>query len=57
MAERRCLKPKEYAAERRIDLKTMYRLIKTGKVPAERVGSQWRIWLSTKPNRTQDRTT
>jgi excisionase family DNA binding protein len=51
MTERRCLKPREYAAERRIDLKTLYRLIKAGKVPAERVGGQWRIWLGGKPTR------
>ncbi len=53
----RCVTPDEYAAERRISIKTVYRLIKARKVPAERVGSQWRIWLGTKPNSGQHRTT
>lgn len=42
---RRCLTPDEYADERRISTRTVYRLIHDGKLPAERVGSQWRIWL------------
>lgn len=42
----RCLTPEEFARERRVSLKTVYRLIKARKVPAERVGNQWRIWLA-----------
>lgn len=48
MPERRCLTPEEYAAERRVSVRTIYRLIKSGQVKAERVGVQWRIWLSRK---------
>jgi excisionase family DNA binding protein len=45
MTTARCLTPEEYATERRVSLKTVYRLIKAHKMPAERVGRQWRIWL------------
>lgn len=48
MSERRCLTPEEYAIERRVSTRTVYRLIKSGQVKAERVGAQWRIWLSRK---------
>lgn len=44
--ERRCLTPEEYATERKVSLRTVYRLLKSGKLPAERVGVQWRIWLA-----------
>ena len=50
MSERRCLTPREYALERRVSLKTVYRLIHTHQLPAERVGQQWRIWFISKPN-------
>ena len=56
MSERRCVTPEEYATERRVSLKTVYRLIKANRVPAERVGQQWRIWLGSKPNHGQRRT-
>ena len=56
MSDRRCVTPEEYADERRVSLKTVYRLIKARKVPAERVGQQWRIWLGSKPNDGQRRT-
>lgn len=42
----RCLTPEEYARERRVSARTVYRLIKSGKLKAERVGRQWRIWLA-----------
>jgi len=42
---RRCLTPDEYARERKVSTRTIYRLIHSGKLKAERVGSQWRIWL------------
>ena len=45
MKPRRCLTPEEYATERRVSLRTVYRLIAAGAIPAERVGHQWRIWL------------
>lgn len=45
MKQRRCLTPEEYAAERRVSLRTVYRLIHAKAIPAERVGHQWRIWL------------
>lgn len=45
MTNARCVTPEEYARERRISVRTVYRLIKAGKVKAERVGAQWRIWL------------
>lgn len=54
--DRRCLTPEEYARERRVSLKTVYRLIKAGKVKAERVGQQWRIWLGTRATDGQPRT-
>lgn len=50
MTDRRCVTPEEYALERRLSVRTVYRLIKRGTVPAERVGHQYRIWL--KLNRT-----
>jgi len=46
MTERRCLTPEEYALERRVSVRTVYRLLKAGTVKGERVGAQWRIWLS-----------
>jgi len=51
MSDRRCLTPEEYARERRISLKTVYRLIQARKVPAEKIGRQWRIWLVVRPTR------
>jgi excisionase family DNA binding protein len=45
MTNARCLTPDEYALERKVSTRTVYRLIKSGKLKAERVGSQWRIWL------------
>jgi len=42
---RRCLTPDEYARERKVSTRTVYRLIRKGKIPAERVGAQWRIWI------------
>lgn len=45
MKDYRCLTPDEYARERRVSKRTVYRLIKAGKVRAERVGWQWRIFL------------
>ena len=48
MADRHCLTPQEYATERKVSVRTVYRLIHAGKVPAERVGHQWRIWLGPK---------
>lgn len=52
MTGRRCVTPQEYARERKVSLRTVYRLIRDRKIPAERVGAQWRIWL-----RAPDRTT
>jgi excisionase family DNA binding protein len=62
MIDRRCLTPEEYATARRISTRTVYRLIRSGKVPAERVGAQWRIWVrlpvgqqaTTPPNEIQE---
>jgi len=51
MTTRRCLTPDEYASERKVSTRTVYRLIKAGKIPAERVGTQWRIWIAD-PRRT-----
>jgi excisionase family DNA binding protein len=48
----RCLTPKEYARERKVSLRTVQRLIKAGKIPAERVGCQWRIWVSSRQRTT-----
>ncbi len=45
MTDRRCLTPEEYATERKVSTRTVYRLIKAGKIKAERVGAQWRIFL------------
>jgi len=45
VTDRRCLTPKDFATSRRISLRTVYRLIKSGKLPAERVGNQWRLWM------------
>lgn len=39
----RCLTPEEYAKEWRISRRTVYRLIKAGKLPAQKKGEQWRI--------------
>jgi excisionase family DNA binding protein len=44
----RCLTPAEYAGERRVSVRTVYRLIYAGRIPAERVGHQWRIWVGPK---------
>lgn len=52
MTGRRCLTPDEFARERKVSTRTVYRLIKKGEVKAERVGKQWRIWLSTRQDRT-----
>jgi excisionase family DNA binding protein len=54
MTDRRCLTVEEYALERRVSIKTVYRLIKAGDVPAERVGVQWRIWLVRGPTKAND---
>ena len=43
---RRCLTPYEYATEKKVSRRTVYRLIKAKKIPAERIGQQWRIWVS-----------
>jgi excisionase family DNA binding protein len=55
MTERRCLTPEEFACERRISVRTVYRLIDRKDIPAERVGRQWRIWVtrSTRHNTTE----
>lgn len=53
MTDRRCLTPEEYADERKVSRKTVYRLIKAGKIPAQRVGHQWRIWLHARANSAQ----
>ena len=45
MTDRRCLTPEEYAIERKVSTRTVYRLIKRGSLKAEKVGKQWRIWL------------
>lgn len=45
MSKSRCLTPEEFAEERKVSVRTVYRLIQAGKLPAERVGRQWRIWL------------
>lgn len=50
MTERRCLTPREYADERRISRKTVYRQIRAGTVPAERIGRQWRIYVHVRPS-------
>ena len=44
MIERRCYTPDEYADKVRVSVRTVYRLIKAGKLSAERVGMQWRIY-------------
>ena len=49
MADRHCLRPIDYARERKVSLRTVYRLIAAGTIPAERVGHQWRIWVGPKP--------
>jgi excisionase family DNA binding protein len=45
--ERCCYTPKEYAEKRKVSVRTVLRLIRSGKLPAERVGAQWRIWVRT----------
>lgn len=45
MKPRRCLTPEEFATERKVSLRTVYRLIHARQIPAEKVGRQWRIWL------------
>jgi excisionase family DNA binding protein len=45
VTHRRCLTPEEYAEERRISVRTVYRMIHDKRIPAERIGRQWRIWL------------
>lgn len=57
MTNCRCLTPDEYALERKVSLRTVYRLLRTGKIPSERVGHQWRIWLGARATTGQHRTT
>jgi excisionase family DNA binding protein len=57
MTDRRCLTPVEYAGERKVSVKTVYRLLRAGKIPSERVGQQWRIWLRAQPSVVHHRTT
>jgi len=52
----RCLTPDEYAAEHKVSVRTVYRLIKAGRIPAYRVGVQWRIYVSAGDNGGQHRT-
>jgi excisionase family DNA binding protein len=47
VTNRRCLTPDEYATERRISLRTVYRHLANRSLKAERVGRQWRIWIVT----------
>ena len=35
--------PAEYAEKLNVDIKTVYRQIKSGQIKAERIGRQWRI--------------
>jgi excisionase family DNA binding protein len=39
----RVLKPHEVAARLNISVKTVYRLLKKGKLPAFRIGADWRF--------------
>ena len=51
MTERRCYTPEEFADTRKISIRTVYRLIKAGKIRGvERVGRQYRIWTRTPPH-------
>ena len=43
MAANDFLTPQEAAREFRVSLGTVYNLIRSGKVPAQRIGSQYRI--------------
>lgn len=43
MNGRHCLTPEEYARDRKVSVRTIYRLIKAGKIPAERIGHQWSV--------------
>jgi len=47
-AIRRCWTPEEYALELKVSTRTVYRLIKSGELKAERIGRQWRIcrWIT-----------
>jgi excisionase family DNA binding protein len=42
---RRAISVSLYAEIRNLSEKTVYRLIKAGKIPAERYGRQYRIWV------------
>lgn len=45
--DRRCYTPEEFAFSRRISIRTVYRMIHSGKLRAvERVGRQYRIWVT-----------
>jgi excisionase family DNA binding protein len=51
------LSPKEVAAEWAVDLQVVYKMLRSGKLPAERIGRCWRIprsalWLASERNRT-----
>lgn len=49
----RCYTPEEFAEKRRVSVRTVYRLIKAGKLKTvEKVGRQYRIWVA----RAQDST-
>lgn len=53
MIDRRCYTPEEFAEKRRVSVRTIYRLIKAGKLKSvERVGRQYRIWVGPKPQDT-----
>jgi excisionase family DNA binding protein len=50
MTDRRCYTPEEFAESRKISIRTVYRLIKAGKIRGiERVGRQYRIWTKIPP--------
>jgi len=42
---RHAISVSRYAELRDLSEKTVYRLIKAGKIPAERYGRQYRIWV------------
>lgn len=46
LAEQRLLTVREVAAAMRVSSMTVYRLIKSGALPAARVGRGYRIWSS-----------
>ena len=49
MTERRCLTIAEYAAERKVSLRTVRRWVALGLIPVHREGPRLlRIWVSTK---------